>query len=65
MLDEGGAERLAEGAFMALLDRPGIQRGMSANPDDATLRRYLLGLQLPATPPTPLAVAGWQWCVCI
>jgi hypothetical protein len=48
ILDEKGAEALSDGAFMALLDRPGVVTGMAANPSDDELRNYLR--QQPATP---------------
>jgi hypothetical protein len=41
VLDEGGAEALDEGQFMALLDRPGVVHGVTANPGDEELGHYL------------------------
>lgn len=47
ILDESGAETLGDGAFMALLNQPGVVHGMAANPTDDELRSYLH--QQPAT----------------
>jgi hypothetical protein len=41
ILDEGGAEALADGQFMALLASPGVVHGVTANPSDEELRSYL------------------------
>lgn len=41
ILDATGAETLADGQFLALLDRPGLVQGMSANPSDEELVGYL------------------------
>jgi len=48
VLDEGGAEALDEGQFMALLDRPGVVRGVTANPGDEELGHYLTVNPAPA-----------------
>lgn len=54
VLDEGGAEALDEGQFMALLDRPGVVRGVTANPGDEEL-----GLYLAANPAPTLVRPEW------
>jgi hypothetical protein len=41
ILDQNGAEQLEESHFLALLDRPGVQQGVAANPDDNELVSYL------------------------
>jgi hypothetical protein len=41
ILDQNGAEQLEESQFLALLDKPGVQTGVAANPDDDELARYL------------------------
>jgi hypothetical protein len=43
VLDAGGAEGLAEGQFLALLDRPGLVPGVTANPNREELAAYLDG----------------------
>ena len=50
ILDESGAETLAQGQFMALLGEPRVVRGMTANPSDEELRSYLVHNQAPALP---------------
>ncbi|MCA9938193.1 MAG: hypothetical protein KC418_06100 [Anaerolineales bacterium] len=57
LLDEGGAEALEDGQFLALLDRPGVVRGMTANPSDEELRMYLMQYAAPVvSAPTWLAL---------
>ena len=52
ILDESGAETLEQGQFMALLDHPGVVRGVTANPGDEELKAYLTSNPAPAlTPP--------------
>ena len=41
ILDQNGAEQLEESQFLALLDAPGVQEGVAANPSDADLASYL------------------------
>jgi hypothetical protein len=41
ILDQNGAEQLEESQFLALLDKPGVQTGVAANPSDDELSRYL------------------------
>jgi hypothetical protein len=57
ILDQNGAEQLEESQFLALLDKPGVQHGVAANPADEELmaflarqtsRRYPLPRWLPA-----------------
>jgi hypothetical protein len=43
VLDAGGAEGLTEGQFLALLDRPGLVPGATANPGREELAAYLDG----------------------
>jgi hypothetical protein len=54
ILDEGGAEALAEGQFLALLDQPGLLRGAAANPGDRDLTTYLESQQM-----APIGDPGW------
>jgi hypothetical protein len=54
ILDEGGAEALAEGQFLALLDQPGLLRGAASNPGDQELATYLQ-----SQPMTPIGDPGW------
>ena len=53
ILDEGGAEQLGEGQFMALLSDPGLQTGVAANPSDGELITYLQRRGQAASQPTP------------
>ena len=48
MLDEGGAETLTEGQIIALLDKPGVMRGVTANPTDEELQTHLAYSPAPA-----------------
>jgi hypothetical protein len=41
ILDQNGAEQLEGNQFLALLDKPGVQPGVAANPSDDELSRYL------------------------
>lgn len=41
VLDEGGAEMLEEGQFLAMLGRTELIRGLAAHPNDEQLRTYL------------------------
>ena len=54
ILDEGDAEDLAEGQFLALLDQPGLLRGAAANTGDHELTAYLQSQSM-----TPISDFDW------
>jgi hypothetical protein len=56
MLDRQGAETLADGHFLALLDAPELVQGTAAKPDDEELRHYLDAQPLRAYPHP----SGWK-----
>jgi hypothetical protein len=59
ILDENGAEQLADGQFLALLDQPGVRQGMAAHPSDEQLGGYLRQQRIiPHDPPAWLLPAG-------
>jgi hypothetical protein len=53
ILDQNGAEQLEDGQFLALLDAPGVQEGVAANPSDGELTSYLSQQGHAAPCPTP------------
>jgi hypothetical protein len=64
ILDAGGAEGLAEGQFLALLDPPGLVPGVTANPGREELAAYLDGQAVtavvePAWLPAACRCARW------